>query len=94
VADDFVARGVEDGRLALDDGYERVAAVADAVQHIADVRAALSPSSASCAADSKGLGGAVPGSVMHLHLAIAARSSSSCASIAVIGVLGCGSNRC
>ena len=41
VADDLVAGGVEDRHLALEDRDERVAPVADAVQHVADVRRAL-----------------------------------------------------
>ena len=41
VADDLVAGGVEDRHLALDDRDERVALIADAKQHVADVRRAL-----------------------------------------------------
>ena len=41
VADDLVAGGVEDRDLALEDRDERVASVADAVEHVADGRGAL-----------------------------------------------------
>ena len=41
VADDLVARRVEDRDLAFEDRDERVALGADAVQHVADVRRAL-----------------------------------------------------
>ena len=41
VPGDVVARGIEDRHLAIDDRDERVAAIADAIQHIPDVRAAF-----------------------------------------------------
>ena len=41
VADDLVAGGVEDRRLALEDRDERVALVADLEQHLADRGGAL-----------------------------------------------------
>ena len=41
VADDLVAGRVHDRHLALDDRDERIAPIADAVQHVADVRRAL-----------------------------------------------------
>ena len=41
VADDLVAGGVEDRDLALDDRHEWVVAIADPVEHLADVSGAL-----------------------------------------------------
>ena len=41
VADDLVAGSVEDRDLALEDRDERVVAIADAIEHVADVRCAL-----------------------------------------------------
>jgi hypothetical protein len=41
VANDLVAGRVEDRHLALEDRHERVVAIADAIEHIADVSGAL-----------------------------------------------------
>ena len=41
MADDLVAGGVHDRHLALEDRDERIAPVADAIKHVADVRRAL-----------------------------------------------------
>ena len=60
MADDLVAGGVEDGRLALEDRDERVARVADLEEHVADLGGpllAVLASVASCAAERVGLMG-------------------------------------
>ena len=49
VADDLVARRVEDRRLALEDRDERVAPVADPEEHVADLGRALLAERASVA---------------------------------------------
>ena len=41
MADDLVARGVQDRRLALEDRDERIASVADPEQHVTDLGGAL-----------------------------------------------------
>ena len=58
--DDLVAGGVEDRDLTFEDRDERIARVADPIQHLADGAVRSSPSAASVAswdADSIGLSG-------------------------------------
>ena len=58
--DYLVAGGVEDRDLALEDRDERIALIADAIQHVADLRGALLAvlaRVASCDADNVGLAG-------------------------------------
>jgi hypothetical protein len=82
VADDLVSCCVEDCHLALTDGNERISAIADLVQHVADGRGQLFAHSGECCQLGDGERGD-RGEGHSVRVAPRSQSASRAASIAV-----------